>query len=185
MPIGNILDGELGSSVRGKLNATKDLAESLANRTYWFVTGNNGTAQSHVGGATTTFLNNNGLSSDTASYNPDSKSVIWDTSTNSYDFTSLKIGDTIHITGRILFNNVAAQEVDMIISAAEGTTSVHEHTLNHTYYKTAKVGTSLTFNSAFVIRNEDERTGPARIRFESLDAASITVVSWTTIVTSV
>lgn len=111
--------------------------------------------------------------------------MIWDTSTNSYDFTSLKIGDTIHITGRLLFNNAAAQEVDMIISAAEGTGSEHEHTLNHTYYKTANTGTSLTFNSAFVIRNADERDAPARVRFASLDAASITVVSWTTIITSV
>jgi hypothetical protein len=171
----------IGSKVIGLAGAVA----SGFSKTYWFVTGNNAAAQTHVGGATNTYLNNNGLSSDTASYNPDSKSVIWNPATNSYDFTSLKIGDTIHITGRLLFNNAAAQEVDMILSAAEGTASVHEHTLNHTYYKTAKVGTSLTFNSAFVIRNADERDGPTRIRFESLDAASITVVSWTTIVTSV
>ena len=154
-------------------------------KTYWFVTGNSGAAQSHVGGATNTFLTNNGLSSDTASYNPDAKSVLWNPSTNRFDLTSLKIGDVLHTTGRVLFNNSAAQEIDMVICAAEGTSSEHEHTISHTYYKTANTGTSLTFSTSFVIRNADERDGPAAIRFVSLDAASITVVSWTTIVTSV
>ena len=185
MTIANINDGELGSSVRGKLNATKDLAEALGNSTYWFVTGSTASAIAHTGGATNTFLTSNGLGSESASYNPTSKAALWNPSTNKFDFTSLKIGDTIHFTGRVEFDNLAAQEVDISISAAEGTASAHEHTINHTYYKTANTGSGLTFNTAFVIRNADEKNGGARFRFASVQAASITVISWTAIITSV
>ena len=185
MPIGNIVNGELGSSVRGKLNATKDLAESLENNTYWFVTGSTASAISHTGGATNTYLTSNGLGSETSSYNPASKADVWNPATNKFDFSSLKVGDTLHLTGRLTFNNLAAQEVDINISAAEGTSSAHEHTINHTYYKTANSGTGLTFNTAFVIKDTDERDGGARFKFSSEQAALITVVSWTTIVTSV
>ena len=154
-------------------------------KTYWFVTGHNGAAISHIGGATDTYLINNGLSSDTAVYNPDSKPLIWNPSTNSYDFTSLKIGDVVNLTGQVEFDNLAAQEVNMFISAAEGTASAHEHRINHVYYKTANTGTGLTFTVPFVIRNADERDGGARFRFASVQAASITTDNWTSIITSV
>ena len=167
------------------LAATPGGAGSGFSKTYWFVTDNGTTAISHIGGATDTYLTNSGSGAGTASYNPDSKASLWNSTTNKFDFTSLKIGDAINITGKLTFSNLAAQEVDMYISAAEGTASAHEHQINHTYYKTAKADRVITFTTPFVITNEDERTGGARFRFASVQAASIIVGDWTTIITSV
>tara|TARA_R110000744_G_scaffold62206_4_gene128388 strand:+ start:1739 stop:2248 length:510 start_codon:yes stop_codon:yes gene_type:complete len=154
-------------------------------KTYWFVTGNTLPAISHIGSATDTYLTNNGLGSDTDEYNPDSKSVLWNPSTNKFDFTSLKIGDVVNITGRLLFDNLAAQEVDMFISAAEGTASAHSHQINHSYYKTAALAAGLTFTYPLVIRNSNEVSGGARFRFASVQNASLSVDLWTAVVTSV
>tara|TARA_R110000851_G_scaffold331691_1_gene506246 strand:- start:102 stop:659 length:558 start_codon:yes stop_codon:yes gene_type:complete len=185
MPINNVVCGTTtGAQLATITNEIKTLTER-GSQTYWFVTENGTTAISHTGGATDTYLTNSAAGAGTTSYNPDSKAVLWNTTTNKFDFTSLKIGDVINITGKLTFNNLAAQEVDMFISAAEGTASAHEHQIDHTYYKTAKAGRVSTFTIPFLITNEDERTGGARFRFASVQAASITVGDWTTIITSV
>lgn len=154
-------------------------------KTYWFINDSTLAAISHIGGATNTYLTNNSLGSDSSSYNPDSNSAIWNTSTNKFDLTSLKVGDVVNITGRLLFNNAAAQEVDMFVSVAEGEATAHEHQINHTYYKTAATGKELTFHFHFLIKSEAERTGGARFRFSSVDAASITGVNWSSVITEV
>ena len=154
-------------------------------KTYWFITASNASAITHAAGATDTYLTNNGLGSDTSEYNPDSKSSIWNSVTNKFDFTSLKIGDIVNITGKLLFDNLAAQEVDMFISAAEGTASAHEHQINHSYYKTAATATGFTFTFPLFIENAHERDGGARFRFSSAQAASLTIDRWAAKVTVV
>jgi hypothetical protein len=167
------------------LTATPGGSATGFTKTYWFVTENGTTAISHAGGATNTYLTNSGAGTGTVSYNPESKAALWNSSTNKFDFTSLKIGDVVNITGKLTFDNLAAQEVDMFISAAEGTTSAHEHQINHSYYKTAATGTGITFTIPFVITNANERDGGARFRFASVQAASLVVGDWTTIITAV
>tara|TARA_R110000803_G_scaffold63095_1_gene123649 strand:+ start:291 stop:920 length:630 start_codon:yes stop_codon:yes gene_type:complete len=154
-------------------------------KTYWFITASNASAITHTAGATNTYLTNNGLGSDTSEYNPDSKSPVWNSVTNKFDFTSLKIGDIVNITGKLSFDNLAAQEVDMFISVAEGTASAHEHQINHSYYKTAATGTGFTFTFPFFIEDADERDGGARFRFASAQAASLTIERWSAKVTVV
>ena len=171
--------------ITGPLTSQLSSSADGSSKTYWFVTDNGTTAISHIGGATDTYLTNSAAGPNTASYNPDSKASLWNSTTNKFDFTSLKIGDAINITGKLTFDNLAAQEVDMFISAAEGTASAHEHQINHNYYKTAKAGRVSTFTIPFLITSEDERTGGARFRFASVQAASIIVGDWTTIITSV
>jgi hypothetical protein len=153
--------------------------------TYWFVTGSTAAAIAHVGGASDTYLTNNALGDDTGAYNPNGKDVIWDAVANAYDCTSLKIGDVINLTGRATFDNLAAQGLDMFIEVAGGTTSEHEHQINHTYYKTAASGTGFTFHYLFVIQTADERDGTVKFRFESPQNAAITVDNWTAIIDSV
>lgn len=154
-------------------------------KTYWFYTENTLPAITHTAGATNTYLTNNALGAGTTQYNPDTNDAIWNPSTGKFDFTSLKIGDVVNITGRLLFDNAAAQEVDMFISAAEGTATPHEHQINHSYYKTAATGTGLTFAFPFLIKNADHKNGGARFRFASIAASSITVDSWSIVVTEV
>jgi hypothetical protein len=184
MSIPNIVCGvTTGTELAARNNATKDLAESLENNTYWFVTRSNAAAISHTGGATGTYLTNN--ANTVVSYNPDSKTALWNSSTNKFDLSNNKIGDVIHFTAKVTFDNLAAQEVDMFISVAEGEATAHEHQINHAYYKTAATGTGLTFTYHMVIEDADERDGGVRFRFASVQAASLTVDNFTVIVTSV
>jgi hypothetical protein len=184
MTIANIVCGTTtGSELATRVNAAKDLTESLANSTYWFITRSNASAISHTGGATNTYLTNN--ANTVAAYNPDSKAVLWNPSTNKFDLSNNKIGDVIHFKADVTFDNLAAQEVDMFISVAEGEATAHEHQINHTYFKTAATGTGITFTYVMIIEDADERDGGVRFRFESVQAANLTVGNFTAIVTSV
>jgi hypothetical protein len=154
-------------------------------KTYWFVNESTNPALSHVGGANNTYLLNNSSGPRSINYNPDSKNALWNPSTNSFSFTSLKIGDIATVTGSIIYDNLAAQEVDIFISMAEGTASAHEHQVNHTYHKTAKTGTEVTFSYPILMHDADAVAGGARIRFASVQAASITGDTWSTVITEV
>ena len=171
-----------GSELADRVNESKVLAER-ASKTYWFVDRSNASAITHVGGATDTYLTNNANA--TVSYNPDGEAPIWDATTNSFNLSNNKIGDVVHFSAKCTFNNLAAQEIDMFISAAEGTGTAHEHQINHAYYKTAATNTGFTFNYMMTIENADEIDGGARFRFASVQAASITVENFTTVITSV
>jgi hypothetical protein len=184
MPIADIACGVVtGAELATTVNAIKDLAESLKNTTYWFVTRSSAAAIPHTGGATDTYLTNN--ANTTVSHNPDSKTPLWDAATGKFDLSNNKIGDVIHFTARATFNNLAAQEIDMFISVSEGTSTAHEHQINHTYYKTAANGTGITFTYHMVIEDADERDGGCRFRFASALAASVSVDNFTVIVTEV
>jgi hypothetical protein len=184
MPIPDIACGAVnGSLLVSTINAVKDLAESLKNNTYWFVTRSNAAAISHTGGATNTYLTNN--ANTTKEQNPDGHAAIWNPATGKFDVSNNKIGDVIHFTAKADFDNLAAQEIDLFISVAEGTSTAHEHQIGHNYYKTAKVGSGIAFAYHMVIEDADERDGGIRFRFASTEAASITVDNFTAIVTVV
>jgi hypothetical protein len=159
------------------------IAANGYSRTYWFVTRSNAAAISHTAGATDTYLTNN--ANTIKSYNPNSKANLWDPSTNKFDLSNNKIGDVVTFISRCEFDNLAAQEVNMFISVAEGTSTAHEHQINHSYYKTAAGGTGISFEYTMTIEDADERDGGARFRFASVQAASITVNNFTTVVTEV
>jgi hypothetical protein len=150
-------------------------------KTYWFDAGDAATTATpitHGAGATGTYLTNDGAGSGTTSYNPDSNSALWNTSTNKFDFTSLKIGDTVEFRIDINLTNGAAQEVDLFMSIAEGTAAPYELNMNHAYYKTASTLANDTVLFRIYIGDENTRTGGARFRFASLDAATIVVNGW-------
>jgi hypothetical protein len=157
-------------------------------KTYWFNANDNATATTpitHTGSATGTYLTNNGLGSATTAYNPDSKAALWNPATNLFDFTSLKIGDTIEIRLDIIITNAAAQEINISISLAEGTAGARERNVVHDYYKTASTSEPITALYRLFIDDENMRTGGARFRFSSLDASSITVIGWAYQITEV
>jgi hypothetical protein len=149
-------------------------------KTYWFDandTATTATPITHTAGATNTYLTNNAVGSFTNAYNPDSKSVLWNPATNKFDFSSLKIGDTVYFRLDLAFNNAAAQEVDLIISLAEGV-APYEKLMSHLYYKTAATGTPITSPFKIYIGDEATRTGGCRFRFSSVAASSIVVNGW-------
>ena len=151
-------------------------------KTYWFDandTATTATAISHTGGATTTYLTNNALGSFTNSYNPDTKDALWNPSTNKFDFTSLKTGDTIEIRGDIEVDTSSAnQEIDIQFSLAEGTAGPYELNIGRGYYKTISTGNKVTFLFRIYMGDENTRTGGARFRLSSANNATIKVNGW-------
>ena len=151
-------------------------------KTYWFDandTATTATPISHTGGATTTYLTNNALGSFTNSYNPDTKDALWNPSTNKFDFTSLKIGDTIEMRADIeLDTSSANQEIDILLSLAEGTAGPYELNIDRGYYKTISTGNKVTFLFRIYMGDENTRTGGGRFRLSSADNATIKVNGW-------
>lgn len=149
--------------------------------TYWFDANDANTATTpitHTAGSSTTYLTNDAAGTSTTSYNPSSHDALWNPVTNKFDFTSLKIGDTVEFRGDIEVNNSAAQEIDMVISLAEGKAGAYELRISHNYYKTADTGTPLTFMFRIYIGDEDTRTGGARFRLSAIAATVIRVNGW-------
>ncbi len=156
---------------------------STGTQTYWFVTLSTNAAISHAGNATNTYLTNNANSLD--AYNPNSKDVLWNPSTNKFDVSSLKVGDIVDITGYARVSNAAAQEFDIFMSVAEGTATAHEHQVTHNYYKTANASNPIVFSFHFIIENADELAGGARFRFASVQATTISIERFSATVTVV
>ncbi len=187
MAIGNITNGELGSSVRNKLNAVKDLSEG-ATKTYWFYPADSATAVTpitHGAGSTTTYLTNNALASRTTSFNPNSNDNLWNASTNKFDFSSLKIGDIVEFRVDLLVDHAAAQELNVVVDVAEGGTAPYTLNVNHAYYKTASTNVPITAMFRLYIGNADTKNNSARFRITSVAAASVVVEGWLVQVTSV
>tara|TARA_R110000782_G_scaffold252209_1_gene339950 strand:- start:2345 stop:2974 length:630 start_codon:yes stop_codon:yes gene_type:complete len=162
-------------------NALAIAALAGLTKTYWFDandTATTATPIAHGAGATNTYLTNNALGPLTNSYNPTFKDALWDPSTNKFNFTSLKIGDTITFRLDINLTNSAAQEVDLFMSIAEGSAAPYELSINHSYYKTASVLAKDTATFIIYIGDENTRTGGARFRFDSVVAATIVVNGW-------
>ena len=150
-------------------------------KTYWFDANDTATAATpitHSAGATGTYLTNNALGSFTNSYNPDSKDALWNPATNLFDFTSLKIGDVVYFRVDLNITNAAAQEIDLFISLAEGSAGPYEKNMGHRYFKTAATLGNDMEQFEIYIGDENTRTGGARFRFGSVDAATIVVTGW-------
>ena len=153
-----------------------------ATKTYWFDDNDTATATTpiaHISGATNTYLTNDSLGAFSNEYNPDSKGRLWDTSTQKFDFTSLKIGDIVEIRGDIEVDTSSAnQEVDILMSLAEGEASPYELNIIHLYYKKASTGNKITFMFRIYMGDEPTRVGGSRFRLASANNATIKVNGW-------
>ena len=150
-------------------------------KTHWFNANDTATASSpitHGAGASDTYLTNDALGPQTTSYNPDSRSVLWDPSTNKFDFSSLKIGDLVKFRVDLTISNAAAQEIDLFMSLAEGQVTPYELNMDHAYYKTASSAEPLTAIFEIYIGNEITKNGGARFRFSSIASSTIIVSGW-------
>jgi hypothetical protein len=158
-------------------------------KTYWFddndtLTGT--TPISHTGGATNTYLTNDSLGSFTNQYNPDSKARLWNAATNKFDFTSLKTGDIIEFRGDIEVSTASAnQEIDILMSLAEGQASPYELSISHYYYKVISASNKITFMFRIYMGDPGTEAGGSRFRIASTDNATIKVNGWFYSVTEV
>jgi hypothetical protein len=184
---GTIAGDKTGDPLRTamiKVNSnTTELYNSLLGftQTYWFDANDAGTTTTpitHSAGSTTTFLTNDGAGSSTNAYNPDSKAVLWNTTTNKFDFTSLKIGDTVEFRIDINIAPAAAQEINLVMDLNEGVAGAYSLNVNHTYFKTASSSDQITAMFRIYMGDEATRTNPARFRLTSIAATTIIVNGW-------
>jgi hypothetical protein len=170
------------------LTATPGGSTTGFTKTYWFDANDAATTTTpitHGAGSTTTFLTNDGAGSSTTSYNPDSKAALWNTATNKFDFTSLKIGDTVEFRIDIEIANAAAQEINLVMDIGEGVGGAYSLNVNHTYFKTASSGDQITAMFRIYMGDEVTRANPARFRLTSIAATTIIVNGWFYQITSV
>jgi hypothetical protein len=176
---------ELASEV----SAIRALAEGGGfTKTYWFYPADSATAVTpitHAAGSMTTYLTNNGLDPRSKQHNPNSKSPLWNTTTNNFDFSSLKIGDIVELRVDLLVDHAAAQELNVVIDLAVGTSSAYTLNVNHAYYKTADTNVPITAMFRMYIGDADTRDSIGRLRIQSLAAASVVVEGWLEVITSV
>ena len=157
-------------------------------KTYWFDANDAATAITpitHGAGSTTTFLTNDGAGPSTNSYNPDAKATLWNTATNKFDFSSLKIGDTVEFRIDVNIANGAAQEINLVIDLGEGDAGAYSLNVNHTYFKTASGGDQITAMFRIYMGDEVTRLNTARFRLTSIAATTIIVNGWFYQITSV
>jgi hypothetical protein len=177
-------DGEIVRSAMIKCNNNfeelYDLIQGFT-KTYWFDANDAGTTTTpvtHSAGSTTTFLTNDGAGSGTTSYNPNSKAALWNTSTNKFDFTSLKIGDTVEFRIDVDIAPAAAQEINLVMDIGEGNAGAYTLNVNHTYFKTASASDQITAMFRVYMGDEITRANPARFRLTSLAATTVVVNGW-------
>jgi hypothetical protein len=150
-------------------------------KTYWFDANDAATAITpitHGADSTTTFLTNDGAGPSTNSYNPDSKAALWNTATNKFDFSSLKIGDTVEFRIDVIISNAAAQEINIVMDLGEGDAGAYSVNVNHTYFKTASGGDSITTMFRIYMGDEVTRANSARFRLTSIAATTVVVNGW-------
>jgi hypothetical protein len=170
---------------RGLIGAA---AENGYTRTYWFYAADTATASTpitHSANSTTTFLTNNGLGSLTSLYNPSSKANLWDASSNTFDFSSLKLGDIVDFRIDLFIDHAAAQEINLVFDLAEGSALAYTRNISHRYYKTASNGVIVTAHFKLPMISQETLDNSGRIRFTSIAAASIVVEGWLSQVTDV
>jgi hypothetical protein len=171
------------SGIGSRVISLEDSASSVGTtKTYWFYandTGTNpadgGTKITHAAGSLITFLTNNNLGTRTFAYNPNSKDNIWNPSTNKFDFSSLKVGDVLDFRIDIVIDHAAAQELNFLFDLAEGASAPYTLNITHKYYKTANTNVTVTAQFKLPMISQDTIDNSARIRFESIAAATIVV----------
>lgn len=163
-------------------NATQDV------KIYWFDYADTATAItpiSHTGGATNTYLTNNGLGSNSTSYNPDSNDNVWDASAGEFDFSSLKIGDVVSFRVDCVPDlDTTNQNFYLVMDLAIGSGSEYSISLQHYHFKLATEHHVVTMSEIY-IGNAATRDYPAKFRFVSADDADIEVNGWFVKITSV
>jgi hypothetical protein len=156
--------------------------------TYWFYDSDTVTAVtpiSHTGGAANTYLTNSALGTSSTAYNPASNDRLWNSSTSLFDFTSLKLGDTIEFRVDIDITTTAAnQEVSLLMSLSEGY-SPYEFNMTHLSYKTVSSNNKRSILFTVYMGDTGTINGGARFRFVSADNATIKVDGWLYKVTEV
>ena len=182
-PIQEPVQNELGRFTNIWVRWLNSLKLSVDSRVVWFDyndTATSVTPISHTGGATNTYLTNDGLGAFSNSYNLVGYADIWDASSGEFDFTGLKMGDAVVFrVDLVIETSVNNQEFDVVLDLGIG--SGDDYTLNciRQQFKSQEEY-QITFMYEIYMGNDYTINFPAKLRFESAQNANITVNGWYT-----
>lgn len=102
----------------------------------------------------------------TTSYKIPSHGTIWDSSTNTFDFSSLAVGDIVRIRFDVEVTTGGANHV-VLSRLAFGSSYAFANVFNRVSFKTAVTGGQIFRYFSFAMLTEDTRTNPAKFQMQS------------------
>lgn len=123
-------------------------------------------------------LTNDGLGNFTnKNFKPDGVDDIWNSTTNRFDFSQLKLGDMVNIRLDIEVTTTQPNQlVDVDLELGVGA-SPYDILFNKGYYKTAGANDINRFQSIYMGDN-NTLLNPARMKIRSDDLATVVVRGW-------
>lgn len=104
---------------------------------------------------------------------------IWDSTTNTFDFSELSIGDTLDLRLDLRLTTVGVNAiVKCFLRLAEGTASEYDVFIGSEYFKTAASSENNKMDLEFYIGSENVRTAPAKLILISDANGSVKVNGW-------
>jgi len=115
----------------------------------------------------------------TNDFAPNGITNVWDSTTNSLDFSEFSLGDQLAVRVDLRVDTTSAnQKIECYILLGEGTDSEYKLSLGREQIKNSTTDLPFQKSVLFSIDNEDWRDTPAYIYFESDDDAVVTVIGW-------
>jgi hypothetical protein len=111
--------------------------------------------------------------------NPYGVTSVWDSVTNTFDFSQLSIGDEVFLSVHLkITHSTAEQTSGLSLLLGEGTPSEYRLPIDlEIYHKNAGV-LDVTKEISFYLGNEDRRTTPVKLQFNSDANATVQVYRW-------
>lgn len=183
-PNGEVEHGE----IREKLNELVDAMNQLGIVSHGFVDYNDSATETTpiaVLSGVTTVLTNDTLGAQTnRNHLPENVTDLWNSSTNSFDFSQLAVGDHVqirmHLKVTTTANNTA---IKAFLTMAEGTPTEYTIPYSNGLYKTSTVDDEISRYNSFYIGNEDVRDAPTKLQVLADEDCSIKVVGFYCVVT--
>ena len=173
-------DGQSANSITAQ--DMRDLIVSLSNRGGWADYNDStttGTPISITGGAGYTDLTNDGAGSNSQNrFVHPSITDLWDTATNSFDFSELELYDTVGIrTDLSITTSTTNTDVTLALEFASGDAAEFDLVIDRQSYKSAGTFQLETYTS-FYIGSAAVRTNPAKIKVQADNNISVVVNGW-------
>ena len=108
-------------------------------------------------------------------------SILWDSATNTFDFSQFESGDTIDLRVDLNISTIGANAVvKCFLRLGEGTASEYDVFIGDRYFKSAATFENTKMDLSFYIGSDDVRLTPAKIIFIADAIGEVKVNGWYT-----
>jgi hypothetical protein len=134
-------------------------------------------------GGSSANIPNDGLGDSTNALSPESITSFYDFTLQQFDFSEFALGDFITLRVDLDITVNADQEIDLLVTLAEGTPSAKSIKMSREYFK--NIGTyNVVGEASFNIANTDIQGNPGHVQIYSANGADIRVNTFEAFITS-